>query len=87
MSKAKRTHFKSYVTDSCMHTDRTAQKPKFIVVPYSPILNSVKKPLRLFNTKLVFAYKNKLMNKLINNKPKTDVSCGGNRSNVKYTDR
>ena len=63
-------------------TDRTSQKLNFMVVPYAPVLNSVKKPLPvcLFNTKLVFSYKNKLINKLNHNKPKNDISmmsCGG----------
>ena len=51
-------------------------KKKYLVVPYVPTLEKSRRHLKQFNTDLVFKYNNKLLKKLVNNKPNINISNG-----------
>ena len=72
LKKAKKTFFRPKQKEE----EVSENKERFIVVPYVPILNDVKQPLKVFNTKLVYSYNNKLMTNLVKNKPKNKVPSG-----------
>ena len=77
LSKAKQLHFRKQGKSA------DAEKPKNVaVVPFIPALKNIDRPLRPFNTKLIFSYKNKIGSRLSSNKPKKksvgvyEVPCG-----------
>ena len=73
--KAKRNHYRNF----CGKIDKSVDvsvKDKLLVVPFTPVLNDVRRPLRRFNTRIMFSYKNKIGNSLVKNRPKKSISSG-----------
>ena len=72
--KARKTHFRTLFEKNV--PPGKIEKSNLIVVPFAPILNEGQYPLRVFKTKLVFSYKNKLQTNLTKNKPKSNIKRG-----------
>ena len=88
LSKAKRAHFKSLretknsndvpvLSSVDNSTSETTKKANKIIVPFVKTLETLRCPLKKSNCELVFTYKNKLKNKLCNNKPKINDTKSG----------
>ena len=65
LSKAKKVHFRTN-----LHIISNLPPKKITVVPYLPFLSNIIAPLKVFNTDIVYSYKNKLGSVLTKNGPK-----------------